>query len=49
MEINMKNVAKVGLSALAGALAFTSAHAGEISVSGSMIALHKKRWLQQYR
>jgi outer membrane protein OmpU len=43
MEINMKNVTKVGLSALAGALAFTSAHAGEISVSGSMIASYTKK------
>ena len=36
MEINMKNITKVGLSALAGALAFTSVNAGEMSVSGSM-------------
>jgi outer membrane protein OmpU len=43
MEINMKNITKVGLSALAGALAFTSAHAGEISVSGSMIASYTKK------
>ena len=39
----MKNITKVGLSALAGALAFTSAHAGEISVSGSMIASYTKK------
>ena len=38
MEINMKNVKIVGLSALAGALAFTSAHAVDVSISGSMIA-----------
>jgi len=43
MEINMKNVTKVGLSALAGALAFTSAHAGDVSVSGSMIASYTKK------
>ena len=36
MEINMKNITKVGLSALAGALAFTSVNAGEMSISGSM-------------
>ena len=34
----MKNVKIVGLSALAGALAFTSANAGDVSISGSMIA-----------
>jgi len=32
----MTNIKKIGLSALAGALAMTSAHAGAISVSGSM-------------
>jgi outer membrane protein OmpU len=32
----MKNIKKIGLSALAGALAMTSAHAGALSVSGSM-------------
>jgi len=32
----MKNIKKIGLSALAGALAITSAHAGAISVSGNM-------------
>ncbi len=32
----MTNVKKIGLSALAGALAMTSAHAGAISVSGNM-------------
>ena len=32
----MKNIKKIGLSALAGALAITSAHAGAISVSGAM-------------
>ena len=36
MEINMKNITKVGLSALAGALAFTSVQAGSMSISGSM-------------
>ena len=41
----MKNVTKVGLSALAGALAFTSANAGDVSLSGSMIASYTKRWL----
>ena len=44
MEINMKNITKVGLSALAGALAFTSVQAGEMSLSGSMEASYKKRW-----
>ena len=43
MEINMKNMKKVGLSALAGALAFTSAHAGDVSISGSMIASYTKK------
>jgi len=32
----MTNIKKIGLSALAGALAMTSANAGELSVSGSM-------------
>ncbi len=32
----MTNIKKIGLSALAGALAMTSAHAGSISVSGNM-------------
>ncbi len=32
----MTNIKKIGLSALAGALAITSAHAGAISVSGNM-------------
>ena len=43
MEINMKNITKVGLSALAGALAFTSANAGDVSLSGSMIASYTKK------
>ena len=34
----MKNITKVGLSALAGALAITSVNAGEMSMSGSMEA-----------
>ena len=32
----MKNITKVGLSALAGALAMTSANAGDLSLTGSM-------------
>ena len=32
----MKKLSKVGLSALAGALAMTSAHAGDLSLTGSM-------------
>ena len=32
----MKNITKIGLSALAGALAMTSAHAGSLSIAGSM-------------
>ena len=32
----MKNIKKIGFTALAGALAMTSAHAGALSVSGSM-------------
>ena len=43
MEINMKNITKVGLSALAGALAFTSVNAGEMSLSGSMEASYTKK------
>ena len=43
MEINMKNVKKVGLSALAGALAFTSATAGDLSISGSMVGSYTKK------
>jgi outer membrane protein OmpU len=39
----MKNITKVGLSALAGTLAFTSAHAGEVSITGSMIASYTKK------
>jgi len=38
----MKNITKVGLSALAGALAFTSANAGEMSLTGSMEATFTK-------
>ena len=38
----MKKLTKVGLSALAGALAFTSANAGEVSIAGSMIASYTK-------
>ena len=34
-EINMINLKKVGLTALAGSLAAVTAHAGEMSVSGS--------------
>ena len=34
----MKNITKIGLSALAGTLAMTSANAGEMSLSGSMEA-----------
>jgi len=32
----MTNIKKIGLSALAGALAMTSAHAGSLSVAGNM-------------
>ena len=39
----MKNITKVGLSALAGALAFTSVNAGEMSLSGSMEASYTKK------
>jgi outer membrane protein OmpU len=38
----MKNITKVGLSALAGALAMTSVNAGEMSISGSMEASYTK-------
>ena len=38
----MKNITKVGLSALAGALAITSANAGEMTISGSMEASYTK-------
>ena len=38
----MKNITKVGLSALAGALAITSVNAGEMSMSGSMEASYTK-------
>ena len=38
----MKNIKKIGLSALAGALAITSAHAGAISVTGSMEITYTK-------
>ena len=38
----MKTLTKVGLSALAGALAVTSANAGEMSLSGSMVASYSK-------
>ncbi len=36
----MKNITKIGLSALAGALAMTSANAGALSLSGSMEATY---------
>ena len=38
----MTNIKKIGLSALAGALAMTSAHAGALSVSGSMEVSYTK-------
>ena len=38
----MKNVKLIGLSALAGALAITSAHAGEVSMTGSMEITYTK-------
>jgi outer membrane protein OmpU len=38
----MKNITKVGLSALAGALAMTSVNAGDLSISGSMEASYTK-------
>ena len=43
MEINMKNVTKVGLSALAGSLAFTAVQAGDVSITGSLIASYTKK------
>ena len=39
----MKNIKKVSLSALAGALAFTSVNAGEMSISGSMEGTFTKK------
>ena len=44
----MKNITKVGLSALAGALAFTSVNAGEMSISGSMEGSYTKKGGSQY-
>ena len=38
----MKTLTKVGLSALAGALAATSANAGDLAISGSMVASYSK-------
>ena len=38
----MTNIKKIGLSALAGALAMTSAHAGALSVTGSMEVTYTK-------
>ena len=38
----MANIKKIGLSALAGALAMTSAHAGAISVTGNMEVSYTK-------
>ena len=38
----MTNIKKIGLSALAGALAMTSAHAGAISVTGNMEVSYTK-------
>ena len=38
----MKTLTKVGLSALAGALAVTTANAGEVSMSGSMVVSYSK-------
>ncbi len=38
----MKNIKKIGLSALAGALAMTSAHAGSLSVTGAMEVSYTK-------
>ncbi len=38
----MKTLTKVGLSALAGALAVTSANAGDLSLSGSMVVSYSK-------
>jgi outer membrane protein OmpU len=39
----MKKITKVGLSALAGTLAFTSVQAGDVSITGSMIASFTKK------
>tara|TARA_B100000686_G_scaffold169348_1_gene176633 strand:+ start:6405 stop:7418 length:1014 start_codon:yes stop_codon:yes gene_type:complete len=39
----MKNITKVGLSALAGTLAFTAANAGDVGISGSMITSYTKK------
>ncbi len=39
----MRKITKVGLSALAGSLAFTSVHAGDVSITGSMIASYTKK------
>ena len=38
----MTNIKKIGLSALAGALAITSAHAGAVSMTGSMEVTYTK-------
>ena len=38
----MTNIKKIGLSALAGALAMTSAHEGAISVTGNMEVSYTK-------
>ena len=38
----MKTLTKVGLSALAGALAVTSANAGDVALSGSMVVSYSK-------
>ena len=38
----MKTLTKVGLSALAGALAVTSANAGDVAMSGSMVVSYSK-------
>jgi outer membrane protein OmpU len=38
----MKNIKKIGLSALAGALAMTSAHAGSLTVAGEMEVSYTK-------
>ena len=40
-EINMTNIKKLGLTALAGSLVAVSAHAGEMSVSGGATATYK--------
>ena len=39
----MNKFTKIGLSALAGSLAFASVNAGEVSISGSMIASFTKK------